>query len=144
MTLNLETLRADEPPQGYLKDDGARHHVFAFSFSRMETWYNILLDKWRILKLVWKIKNLSVWSIDNVDINLEDGKAQRRYCKLSLLRQDRTNFRIFLKHLYRTNISIDYYSHSRPNGTHYVDCWRVIPFVIARFDLRRKGERDRG
>lgn len=39
-----------------------------------------------------------------MDINLEDGKAQRRYCKLSLLRQDRTNFRIFLKHLYRTTL----------------------------------------
>lgn len=49
LTLNLETLRADEPPQGYLKDDGARrrflvlafrrperHSDFAFSFPRME------------------------------------------------------------------------------------------------------------
>lgn len=37
LTLNLETLRADEPPQGYLKDDGARPPVFfILAFRRPE------------------------------------------------------------------------------------------------------------
>lgn len=37
LTLNLETLRADEPPQGYLKDDGARRRFLILAFRRPET-----------------------------------------------------------------------------------------------------------
>lgn len=36
LTLNLETLRADEPPQGYLKDDGARRRFLVLAFRRPE------------------------------------------------------------------------------------------------------------
>lgn len=71
LTLNLETLRADEPPQGYLKDDGARHHqrflILAFRVFLFETWYNISLDKRRMLKLIESLENKKLNTLDQLE-----------------------------------------------------------------------------
>lgn len=102
LTLNLETLRADEPPQGYLKDDGARrrflvlafrrperHSDFAFSFPRMER--NDIYN-WNIL-LGWIFLDILV---------LEQYRLSPR--------QDQTNFPAFLTRISgNCDVSIDYY-----------------------------------